>query len=1088
MKKFALGFLLLLMIVFMLFLKNRLSLLNGLDGYKYHSASGISYMAKVQGKDFFVYDSLGTWSKRFVAGVNLGSAAPGYFPGEFPLTQEDYLRWFGYISGMNVNTIRVYTAQMPAFYRALEEFNKEAKYPIYLMQGVSLNEADIEKSRDAYAMGGKIKKDFLQTIRDTVDIIHGNATLKKESGHAGGMYAADVSSYVTGWILGMEWDPIFVKTTNQNNPRYTSYVGKYVTTPQGVSAFEVMLAEAADTAIAYETEHYQEQRPVAMVNWVTTDPLLPLGEPTPQRQDAVSLDMENLIAKPGFEAGFFASYHIYPYDSDVLDDGKKYMDAGNGNPYQSYLREINAHHTMPVLVSEVGVPASRGIAHQDMELGYNQGHLTEKEQGELLSALIGDIYEQECMGAVVFSWQDEWFKASWNTKTFDEPQRRPYWMDAQTNEQSFGLLAFEPGSQQSVCYVDGDTREWRQEHVIVQGEKAALSMMSDEKFLYLMLETPDVESQTLELPIDVIPEQGNTFYFGRQLSFGADFLLRLQGKEESKILVDPYYNATYYQFAVLGSALKRDPLYERKSTGQFVPIELMLSRPWIDPAIGEAVPIQTCDTGKLQYGVANPSAEAYDSLADFCYDGTNRVEIRLPWLLLNVRDPSTGRIMGDFYENEGIVSQPATPLQIALPRFAGDDSWQVGTYDWARWDMPTSHERLKASYFTLQSFLGKMDLRLRAKTPFERMWAAWNEISFSDEANWFRVQPFLNYFLVISALLLAYFFFVLLYIHGTTALRNRRDERTRNLLCAAVCAPLPHRGEGSKATAGRRLPGMRRPFTPANLVILNDLMTTLPPEEQERLIALINAAGFQKVAAKYLMSRDEEKSILAARLLGAMRSAELNGQILTQLYAKPSHIDWQYQGMLTLALTGDDKNLAHICTDAHFRQQLSFRSLQEIIGAYTGDKLALYTQLLESPDRFIVRICVKRIGQEHLTQLVEPMVSFLESSDYNLVIDAARSLGKIRWKPAAKRLCQLLTHEKWEVRAVAVTTLAAIDSEQFAPNIANMLHDREWQVRYNAAMALCETTNMPQVMADVESSGDRYAMEILQYATTMQNV
>jgi hypothetical protein len=56
----------------------------------------------------------------------------------------------------------------------------------------------------------------------------------------------------------------------------------YVMT-SNASPFEVFLAEAADTAITYETERYREQRPVALCNWGTTDPLDHRTNPTQKR-------------------------------------------------------------------------------------------------------------------------------------------------------------------------------------------------------------------------------------------------------------------------------------------------------------------------------------------------------------------------------------------------------------------------------------------------------------------------------------------------------------------------------------------------------------------------------------------------------------------------------------------------------------------------------------------------------------------------------------------------------------------------------------------------------------------------------------
>jgi hypothetical protein len=43
--------------------------------------TGIAYAAKVQGKDFFVYDKRDGWEKLFIAGVNIGAAKPDATPG-----------------------------------------------------------------------------------------------------------------------------------------------------------------------------------------------------------------------------------------------------------------------------------------------------------------------------------------------------------------------------------------------------------------------------------------------------------------------------------------------------------------------------------------------------------------------------------------------------------------------------------------------------------------------------------------------------------------------------------------------------------------------------------------------------------------------------------------------------------------------------------------------------------------------------------------------------------------------------------------------------------------------------------------------
>jgi len=96
--------------------------------------------AVIRGKEFCLRYQDGSIKTVFLNGVNLGAATVGNFPGDFTITKETYLRWFKYISDMNVQVIRVYVSQMPGFYDALAEYNAKAKKPLYLIHGVYCNE------------------------------------------------------------------------------------------------------------------------------------------------------------------------------------------------------------------------------------------------------------------------------------------------------------------------------------------------------------------------------------------------------------------------------------------------------------------------------------------------------------------------------------------------------------------------------------------------------------------------------------------------------------------------------------------------------------------------------------------------------------------------------------------------------------------------------------------------------------------------------------------------------------------------------------------------------------------------------------
>ena len=122
-------------------------------------------VAVVRGKKFCIRNNEGGYDPAFLNGVNIGAAKPGYFPGEFGITEEDYLRWFEQINAMNVQVLRVYVSQMPAFYDALREFNSKADKPLYLMHGVYMNEDMIAKYSDAFGGAGAIQIHFMRIFR-----------------------------------------------------------------------------------------------------------------------------------------------------------------------------------------------------------------------------------------------------------------------------------------------------------------------------------------------------------------------------------------------------------------------------------------------------------------------------------------------------------------------------------------------------------------------------------------------------------------------------------------------------------------------------------------------------------------------------------------------------------------------------------------------------------------------------------------------------------------------------------------------------------------------------------------------------------
>lgn len=661
-----------------------------------HVQNGIKTYAIIEGDDFYIYQNK-TFKKHFIKGVNIGATKPGYFPGELGITKSDYLRWFEYIKDMHANTIRVYTTMMPAFYEALYEHNLKHEDKLYLMQGVWLNEDLIAEYLDPYQNDNHLLNEFIKDGKDLVDIFHGNKTLAPRLGFASGTYDKDISPYVIAWVLGVEWDPMFVSNTNQLHADKNSFDGQFLYT-KNASPFEVFLAKVGDAILTYEKDIYKTTRPLSYTNWVTTDPLEHPYEPD-VKEDLVSVDVENIRLKKQAFAGQFASYHVYPYYPELFNYSEdlihKYEPV---NTYKAYLDKLKAYHTYPVLIAEFGLPSSRGKAHDARFSGFNQGRLTEQEQGEMLAHMIQDIKDVEILGALIFAFQDEWFKRTWNTMDFDLAWQRPYWSNVETNEQMFGLLAFEPGETLKVK-LDGDKSDWQHIDYVVD-DTFKLKATIDERYLYLLVEYDAIyKNEPIYIPIDTLANQGNFGDKNKSINFSqaADFLITIG--ETSRIEVDPYYDAFSHLYGTLLNMVEKPAFYNQKNSQTFTRMYHALSRSLTIPITNQTFPFSQYEAGLLVSGISDPDDPRYYSLSDY-YRTDTFIEIRIPYLLLNIMDPSQKALMSDFQGQQSFTHQPFEQISFGVTIENGYANMRPFTYQ--NWDMPTYHERLKQSYYVVQ--------------------------------------------------------------------------------------------------------------------------------------------------------------------------------------------------------------------------------------------------------------------------------------------------------------------------------------------------------------------------------------------------
>ncbi|HEU4725719.1 MAG TPA: hypothetical protein VFU59_10545 [Candidatus Eisenbacteria bacterium] len=626
----------------------------------------------------------------FFRGVNLGAGAPGHFPGEFAIGYEDYRRWLRFARELHANAIRVYALHPPDFYRALRAENEaHPDSPIWLFQEVW---TELPETNDFWTPA--YRRAFEREIRMTIDAIHGNALVAARPGHASGRYEHDVSPWLAGWLLGREWEPFAVRETERLNPDSTRYRGALVEVAKG-TAMECWLGRVCDVAARYEQRNYGLARAVAFVNWPTLDPM---RHPTESErgggeaehdEDAYSVDPTRIrpVAAPSRASGFlgtFANYHAYPYYPDFLnlDPGyASFRDRHGACSYAGYLADLKSHTPgMPLLIGEVGVPTSRGIAHLQPQ-GIHHGGASETEQGRRDVRLLEDIADAGASGALLFALFDEWFKVNWMVQKGEWPRDRdPLWHNLLDPEECYGLIGFDPPP---AIRVDGDRADWAAVAPYATAGAAAkgfrplraLYATSDQTRFYLRVDLESAAAarqlRSIGIAFDVLdPARGD-----RRLppplratwSRGAEYVLLIEPAAASS-------NDQDRRAALFGDAATRYSEFARirrgsevsflrapyrpvaNDDGRYLPLLIETNRERVSRS-GQFYPAGYLNAGRLAYGrepapdVAWPGETpgiAYDPNAEWRMDDARRtIEIAIPWGLLGVGDPSSRAIIDD---------------------------------------------------------------------------------------------------------------------------------------------------------------------------------------------------------------------------------------------------------------------------------------------------------------------------------------------------------------------------------------------------------------------------------------------------------
>ncbi|WP_243446917.1 hypothetical protein [Clostridium perfringens] len=504
-----------------------------------------------------------------------------------------------------------------------------------------------------------------------------------------------------GYTIGNElaYDDVIYSEIMNDLPEFN---GEYIQSKIGASDTEKYLSYLADYLVEYESKNYKEQRIISFVS--VEDDIMKFvrdGYVNKKNKEKRFIDIENIKKTEKFKSGIMASYNISILKNDSLI---------NNDILHQYFTELNKYHSIPVLISEYSVPSGR-MTGEFIKSDEN-GYITEKEQGNMLIETYKAIKESGCVGGILFEWQDSWYRSSWNTKELFILDKSAYWSNAQVFSQNFGLISFEPGDENETYYPDESINEWTYNDILGSNDGVNLSMKYDEKYLYFLVELnkPIDEQDRVYIDLDVTPNSGVNKYNEKGLTFenNVDFIIDL-GKEDSKVLVHEYYDT--FKFIENRNELKVDPnkIDVQKNGERFSVVRLPSKEKSYSEVTNTFKDAKSYETGKLVLGNGNPKSEEFNSVADY-YINNNYIELRIPWGLLNFKDPSTKSIIDDFYKTFSFDSKKIDYINVGVTiKNNNGESSRIASkrFNLTSWVKPKYHERLKESYYMLKEEFNK---------------------------------------------------------------------------------------------------------------------------------------------------------------------------------------------------------------------------------------------------------------------------------------------------------------------------------------------------------------------------------------------
>lgn len=332
---------------------------------------------------------------------------------------------------------------------------------------------------------------------------------------------------------------------------------------------------------------------------------------------------------------------------------------------------------------------------------------------------------------------------------------------------------------------------------------------------------------------------------------------------------------------------------------------------------------------------------------------------------------------------------------------------------------------------------------------------------------------FMDYINIVFFTILVVFVLVLIIFHIYSGAKVKANKRLEKRIIRLL-------DEGEKGES--KIKKIKKLFTPNGIRLLENLATNVDEDKVESLRRILSTEKFTRYFRDNLTFKNQSVALLTTKMIAEIKLDGFIPEILTNIKRWEDNSEAQQVGLLALCLNGKNKALVELLSHKDFKLTVSFRTMQELVESFNGDRIPLFKELLSrNCDTYIYRSCIQSIGNEKIYELAEDIMPFLNSENLNLRISTARALGELKYKPAKDILLKILQDSDWELTSAIVEALSKISPEDCYEIILPFVYHKEWWVRYRTAEILVSLQDSDKLITDIAKSNDKYASEIIEY-------